>query len=120
MNVIMIPLYFLWKITSAGWHAEGVDGNGNRISLCTYCEESAPEPKDLVQSQGAIVLDCRSMSEESILDAVLKGPMHEPGLPPGTVREPLSEPRAYVKGETLSALMQCSTCIYVNFWLSFP
>jgi hypothetical protein len=112
--------YMLWKVTRNGWHAEGLDENGNRMTLTTYSNGYEPEPKDLVQSQGATVLDCRTVSDDAVIDAVIKGPMFDALLESGQVREACCDVRPYVEGEPLTSLMYAALDVYTNFWRSFP
>lgn len=116
----MSEVYKLWKIVKAGWHAEGLDSNENRMSHKTYDVGYEPTPAQCQSSQGAWVIDARAMSDEQAIDASLNGPMVDLLLEPGTIREFFNQIRQATPNQTFTPLQFVSLDLIVAYWRQFP
>jgi hypothetical protein len=110
----------VWKIVKAGWHAEGLNENDNRVSLSTWDTGYDPDPAQLVQSQGAWVIDARCISDDAAIEMALNGPMIDILLQDGLVRNVLHETRPAHENEEYTPLQFISLNLYVANWAKHP
>lgn len=116
----MSEVYKFWIIVKAGWGAEGLDSNENRMSLRTYDVGYEPTPAHCQESQGAWVIDARSMSDEQAIDASINGPMVDLLLDPGQYRDYTNQTAQAVPNQTFTPLQFVSLDLIVAYWRQFP
>ena len=112
--------YKFWIIVKAGWGADGLDSNENRTSLRTHDTGYEPSPADCQRSQGAWVIDARSMSDEQAIDASINGPMVDLLLDPGQYRDYTNQTAQAVPNQTFTPFQFVSLDLIVAYWRQFP